>query len=83
MYGFLVNGLLSSIIPTELTASALLLAEIDKVKIFLVLDISSMVGGLLAYFIGYENNITFLKNRFYYYRIKTTRKKRSRCNKKF
>ena len=75
LYGLFVNGLLSSIIPipTELTASALLLAGIDKMKIFLVLDISSIVGGLLAYFIGYENNIPFLKNRFYY-RVKTTRK---------
>lgn len=54
LIGLFANGLFSSVIPipTEITASALLLAGEPKLNIFLVLLASSIIGGVLAYYIG-------------------------------
>ena len=53
--GLFINSLLSSVIPipTELTTSALLLAGQSKTVIFTILAIGSVIGGLVAYCIGY------------------------------
>ncbi|MDQ3835503.1 MAG: VTT domain-containing protein [Thermoproteota archaeon] len=61
--GLFLNGMLSSIvpIPTELTTSALLLAGHSKEVIFIVLAISSIMGGFLAYYIGTGGNKLFNK----------------------
>ena len=62
LIGLFLNGMLSSIIPipTELTISALLLSGKDKFIIFVILAISSIVGGFIAYYIGFSGN-KFLK----------------------
>jgi membrane protein YqaA with SNARE-associated domain len=62
LIGLFLNGMLSSIIPipTELTISALLLAGKSKLIIFAVLTISSIIGGFIAYYIGFSGN-KFLK----------------------
>src|SRR5919198_389726 len=62
LIGLFLNGMLSSIvpIPTELTISALLLAGKSKLIIFAVLTISSIIGGFIAYSIGFSGN-KFLK----------------------
>jgi membrane protein YqaA with SNARE-associated domain len=54
LIGLFLNGMLSSIvpIPTELTASALLLAGDSRESVFVVLAISSIIGGFMAYYIG-------------------------------
>lgn len=61
LLGLFFNGMFSSFIPipTELTISALLLGGINSVDIFLVLVISSIIGGYIAYYLGYEGR--FLK----------------------
>lgn len=62
LIGLFLNGMLSSIIPipTELTISALLLAGKGKLIVFVVLTIGSIVGGFIAYYIGFSGN-KFLK----------------------
>jgi membrane protein YqaA with SNARE-associated domain len=55
LIGLFINSLLSSVIPipTELTTSGLLLAGQSKIVIFTILVIGSIMGGMLAYYIGY------------------------------
>jgi membrane protein YqaA with SNARE-associated domain len=62
LVGLFINSLLSSVIPipTELTTSGLLLAGQSKIAIFTILVIGSIIGGFLAYYIGY-GGISFLK----------------------
>jgi len=61
LIGLFFNGMFSSFIPipTEVTTSALLLGGINPTNIFLVLNISSIIGGFIAYYIGY--NVKFLR----------------------
>ena len=63
LIGLFLNGMLSSVIPipTELTSSALILAGEDKIAVFVVLTIGSIIGGLLAYYIGYSGSKLFKK----------------------
>jgi membrane protein YqaA with SNARE-associated domain len=58
LLGLFLNGLLSSIIPipTELTTSALLLSGQSKTIVLIILIISSVVGGFIAYHVGYSGN---------------------------
>ena len=58
LIGLFLNGLLSSIIPipTELTISGLILAGESKLLVFIILTISSILGGFIAYYIGYSGN---------------------------
>ena len=62
LIGLFVNGLLSSVIPnpTELTTSGLLLEGQSKIAIFIILVSGSILGGFIAYYIGY-GGIGFLK----------------------
>jgi membrane protein YqaA with SNARE-associated domain len=56
LIGLFLNGMFSSFIPipTEVTTSALILAEVNTTDIFLALNIGSIVGGFIAYYIGYN-----------------------------
>jgi membrane protein YqaA with SNARE-associated domain len=62
LIGLFVNSLLSSVIPipTELTTSGLLLDGQSKIAIFIILVTGSILGGFIAYCIGY-GGIGFLK----------------------
>jgi membrane protein YqaA with SNARE-associated domain len=62
LVGLFLNGMLSSIIPipTELTTWGLLLSGQNRIMIFVVLIISSIIGGFIAYYVGYSGN-KFLK----------------------
>jgi membrane protein YqaA with SNARE-associated domain len=44
-------------IPTEATISALLLGGVNPIDVFLVLTISSIIGGYIAYYIGYNGRL--------------------------
>jgi len=59
LWGLFFNGMFSSFIPipTELTVSALLLARIKPLDVFLVLTISSIIGGYIAYYLGYNGRL--------------------------
>ena len=59
LLGLFFNGMFSSFIPipTELTVSALLLGGINPVDVFLVLTFSSIVGGYIAYYLGYNGRL--------------------------
>jgi membrane protein YqaA with SNARE-associated domain len=59
LVGLFFNGMFSSFIPipTELTISALLLGGINPVDVFLVLTISSIIGGYIAYYLGYNGRL--------------------------
>jgi membrane protein YqaA with SNARE-associated domain len=61
LIGLFLNSLLSSVIPipTELTISGLLLAGQSKTIVFTILVIGSIIGGFIAYYIGY-GGIRFL-----------------------
>jgi len=61
LIGLFLNSLLSSVIPipTELTTSGLLLAGQSKTIVFTILAIGSIIGGFIAYYIGY-GGIRFL-----------------------
>lgn len=61
LLGLFLNGLLSSVIPipTELTTSALLAGGEDEHAVFIVLTISSIIGGFLAYYLGRTGNKIF------------------------
>ena len=63
LIGLFLNGMFSSVvpIPTELTTFALLLAGDSKESVFIVLAISSIIGGFLAYYIGAGGNKLFHK----------------------
>ena len=59
LVGLFFNGMFSSFIPipTELTISALLLGGANPLDVFLVLTISSIVGGYIAYYLGYNGRL--------------------------
>ena len=59
LMGLFFNGMFSSFIPipTELTVSALLLGGVKPLDVFLVLTISSIVGGYIAYYLGYNGRL--------------------------
>jgi membrane protein YqaA with SNARE-associated domain len=59
LLGLFFNGMFSSFIPipTELTISALLLGGINPMHVFLVLTISSIIGGYIAYYMGYNGRL--------------------------
>ena len=59
LMGLFFNGMFSSFIPipTELTISALLLGGVNPIDVFLVLTISSIVGGYIAYYLGYNGRL--------------------------
>lgn len=59
LVGLFFNGMFSSFIPipTELTISALLLGGANPVDVFLVLTISSIIGGYIAYYLGYNGRL--------------------------
>ena len=59
LMGLFFNGMFSSFIPipTELTVSALLLGGIKPIEVFLVLTSSSIVGGYIAYYLGYNGRL--------------------------
>jgi len=55
LLGLFFNGMLSSFIPipTELTTAALLAARENEMRIFIVLTVGSIIGGFIAYYLGY------------------------------
>lgn len=59
LLGLFFNGMFSSFIPipTEVTISALLAGGTNPVDVFLVLTISSIIGGYIAYYIGYNGRL--------------------------
>jgi membrane protein YqaA with SNARE-associated domain len=59
LLGLFFNGMFSSFIPipTEATISALLLGGINPIDVFLVLTTSSIIGGYIAYYIGYNGRL--------------------------
>ena len=59
LLGLFFNGMFSSFIPipTELTISALLLSGINPLDIFLVLTAGSIIGGYIAYYLGYNGRL--------------------------
>ncbi len=59
LLGLFFNSVFSSFvpIPTELTVSALLLAEINPLDIFIVLTVGSIIGGYVAYYLGYNGRL--------------------------
>ena len=59
LIGLFFNGMFSSFIPipTEVTISALLLGGANPVDVFLVLTVSSIIGGYIAYYIGYNGRL--------------------------
>ncbi len=59
LMGLFFNGMFSSFIPipTELTISALLLGGINPLDVFLVLITSSIIGGYIAYYLGYNGRL--------------------------
>jgi len=59
LMGLFFNGMFSSFIPipTEFTVSALLLGGIKPLEVFLVLTSSSIVGGYIAYYLGYNGRL--------------------------
>ncbi len=59
LVGLFFNGMFSSFVPvpTEVTISALLLGGVNPVDVFLVLTISSIFGGYIAYYIGYNGRL--------------------------
>lgn len=63
LIGLFFNGVFSSIIPipTELTVSALIAGGTSKLLIALVLGIGSIIGGIMAYYIGASGNKIFVK----------------------
>jgi membrane protein YqaA with SNARE-associated domain len=59
LLGLFFNGMFSSFIPipTELTVSALLLSNTNPLHVFLVLTIGSIIGGYIAYYLGYNGRL--------------------------
>lgn len=55
LLGLFLNGMLSSFlpIPTELTTAALLASGENEMKIFIALTVGSIIGGFIAYYLGY------------------------------
>ena len=63
LLGLFINGIVSSVIPipTELTISALLASGQSQLSVFVVLTVGSIIGGLLAYYLGYTGKKLSLK----------------------
>jgi len=61
LIGLFLNGLLAAIIPipTELTAIALLAAGEAKFTVYIVLAVSSIIGGFFAYYLGTTSSKVF------------------------
>jgi len=59
LLGLFFNGMFSSFIPipTEATITALLLGGVNPINVFLVLTTSSIIGGYIAYYIGYNGRL--------------------------
>src|SRR6185437_9930242 len=59
LLGLFFNGMFSSFIPipTELTISALLIGGINPLDVFLVLTVGSIIGGYIAYYLGYNGRL--------------------------
>ncbi|SRR5579885_1972516 len=59
LIGLFFNGMFSSFIPipTELTTSTLLLGGANPVDVFLVLTTGSILGGYIAYYLGYNGRL--------------------------
>src|SRR5690242_15741893 len=59
LLGLFFNGVFSSFIPipTEIATSALLLGGVNPIDVFLVLTTSSIIGGYIAYYIGYNGRL--------------------------
>ena len=59
LLGLFFNGMFSSFIPipTELTITALLLGGINPLDVFLVLTVGSIIGGYIAYYLGYNGRL--------------------------
>ena len=55
LLGLFLNGMLSSFlpIPTELTTAALIASGENEMKIFIALTVGSIIGGFIAYYLGY------------------------------
>ena len=58
LVGLFLNGMLSSFIPipTELTTAALLAAGESQYRVFITLAVGSIIGGVIAYYLGYTGN---------------------------
>src|SRR5436309_5634762 len=58
LLGLFLNGVVSSFIPipTELTTAALLATGENEMRIFIALVIGSIIGGFIAYYLGYTGN---------------------------
>ncbi|HKR57502.1 MAG TPA: VTT domain-containing protein [Candidatus Nitrosopolaris sp.] len=58
LLGLFLNGMVSSFIPipTELTTAALLATGENELRIFIALVIGSILGGFIAYYLGYTGN---------------------------
>ncbi len=59
LIGLFFNGVFSSFIPipTEVTTSTLLLGGVKPIDVFLVLTIGSIIGGYIAYYLGYNGRL--------------------------
>lgn len=59
LLGLFFNGMFSSFIPipTEITISALLLGGVNPFDVFLVLTVGSIIGGYIAYYLGYNGRL--------------------------
>ncbi len=59
LVGLFFNGMFSSFIPipTEITTSTLLLGGANPDEVFLVLTIGSIIGGYIAYYLGYNGRL--------------------------
>ncbi|MGI0027067.1 MAG: YqaA family protein [Nitrosopumilaceae archaeon] len=59
LLGLFFNGMFSSFIPipTEATITALLLGGVNPIDVFFVLTVSSIIGGYIAYYIGYNGRL--------------------------
>ncbi len=59
LVGLFFNGMFSSFIPipTEITTSTLLLGGAKPHDVFLVLTVGSIIGGYIAYYLGYNGRL--------------------------
>ncbi len=57
--GLFFNGMFSSFIPipTEVTTTTLLLGGVNPYDVFLVLTTGSIIGGYIAYYLGYNGRL--------------------------
>lgn len=59
LVGLFFNGMFSSFIPvpTEITTTTLLLGGANPYDVFLALTIGSIIGGYIAYYLGYNGRL--------------------------